>query len=103
MKMRMQHNTLDLHRTGMTRAAQQIQERYDSLMFAKSPESARSYAKELVHLVLGERASQLSLQEAMRETCRLIRPSADPREQVRFENEFIELAIWPQNSQSIAA
>ena len=99
----MQHNTPDLHRTGMTRAAQQIQERYDALMFAKSPEIARAYATELVHLVLGERASHLSLQEAMRETCRQIRPSADPREQVRFENEFIELAVWPQSSQSIAA
>jgi hypothetical protein len=89
----------------MTRAAQQIQERYNALMFAKTRESARAYATELVHLVLGERASQLSLQEAMRETCRQIRPSADPREQVRFENEFIELAVWPQsqNSESIAA
>lgn len=87
----------------MTRAAQQIQERYDALMFAKTPDSARTLGKELVQLVLGERASELSLQEAMRETCRLIRPSADPREQVRYENEFIELAIWPQNSQSMAA
>lgn len=101
--MRLQHNTLVLHQRYMTRAAQQIQERYDALMFAKTRENARDCANELVQLVLGERASQLSLQEAMRETCRLIRPSADPREQVRFENEFIELAIWPQNSQSIAA
>ena len=101
--MRVQHNTLILHRTDMTRAAQQIQERYDALMFAKTQESARARAVELVELVLSERASQLSLQEALRETCRLIRPSADPREQVRFENEFIELAVWPQNAHSIAA
>lgn len=101
--MRLQHNTALLHRTGMTRAAQQIQERYDALMFAKTPDSARACAVELVQLVLGEKASALSLQEALRETCRVIRPSADPREQIRYENEFIELAIWPQNSQSIAA
>lgn len=101
--MRLQHNTLLLHRTRMTRAAQQIQDRYDALMFAKTQDSARTHAAELVQLVLGERASELSLQEALRETCRVIRPSADPREQVRYENEFIELAIWPQNSHSMAA
>ena len=87
----------------MTRADQHVQDRYDALMFAKTQDSARTYANELVQLVLGERASQLSLQEALRETCRVMRPSSDPREQQRFENEFIELAVWPQNSHSMAA
>ncbi len=87
----------------MTRAAQQVQDRYDALMFAKGPEVAKKTALELVQLVLGEEANELSLQEALRETCRRMRPSADPREQLRFENEFIELAIWPDNSSSIAA
>jgi hypothetical protein len=87
----------------MTRAAQQIQDCYDALMFAKTPDSARAHAGELVQLVLGERASELSLQEALRETCRRVRPSADPREQLRYENEFIELAIWPQNANRMAA
>jgi hypothetical protein len=92
-----------MHRIVMTRAAQQVQDRYDVLMFAKDRESARKAAGELVRLVLGPEADELSLQEAMRETCRRIRPSADPREQQRFENEFIELAIWPETSQRVAA
>lgn len=73
-------------------------------MFAKTAEAARKSAYEFALAVLGDEASQLSLQEALRETCRRIRPSADPREQVRFENELIELGIWPaQNAHSVAA
>jgi len=73
------------------------------MMFARTPETARRAAHELVATVLGGQASGLSLQEALRECCRRIRPSGDPREQQRFENEFIELGIWPGKSQSIAA
>ena len=89
----------------MTRALQRIQERYDALMFAKSPEAARKAAHVLIQTVLGDRAAELSFQEALRETCRRVRPSSDPREQQRFENEFIELAIWPTNNHehSVAA
>jgi hypothetical protein len=87
----------------MTRAAQQIQDRYDALMFAKTAGSARKAAYALIETVLGPDASQLSFQAALRECCRRIRPSSDPREQQRFENEFIELAIWPGKSNSIAA
>jgi hypothetical protein len=89
----------------MTRAAQQIQDRYDALMFASSADAAREAAHQLVQAVLGEKADSLSLQEALRQTCRKIRPSADPREQQRFENEFIELALAPTggNSHKIAA
>ena len=87
----------------MTRAAQQIQDRYDALMFAKTAGSARKAAYALIEVVLGAEASNLPFQEALRECCRKMRPSADPREQQRFENEFIELAIWPGKSHSIAA
>jgi hypothetical protein len=87
----------------MTRAAQQIQDRYDALMFAKTAASARKTAHALIEAVLGDEARRLSFQEALRECCRKMRPSADPREQQRFENEFIELAIWPGKSNTIAA
>jgi hypothetical protein len=89
----------------MTRAAQQIQERYDALMFAKSTGAAKKAARQLVELVLGEEAAHLPLQEGLRQTCRRIRPSADPREQQRYENEFIELATAPTggHSHSVAA
>ena len=87
----------------MTRAAQQIQDRYDTLLFAKTADGAREAAHALLDLVLGERAHELSFEEALRECCRRIRPATDPREQSRFESEFVELAIWPDKSQSIAA
>ncbi|HEX4771394.1 MAG TPA: hypothetical protein VH351_11205 [Bryobacteraceae bacterium] len=79
----------------MTRAEQLTQDRYDALMFAKSPEAARNAAYALVRDVLGEEAAGLTLEESLRRTCRKLRPSADSREQVRFENEFIELALAP--------
>lgn len=87
----------------MTREAQAIQEVYDALMFARSPGDARKAGVALAQAVLGEEASGLSLQEALRRTCRKLRPSADIREQQRFENEFIELAIAPTGASHSAA
>ena len=79
----------------MTRAEQKIQNLYDALMFAKSNQAARKAGYALVQNVLGEEAAGLSFEEALRRTCRRIRPSQDPREQQRFENEFLELALAP--------
>ena len=88
----------------MNRSIQFINERYDALMFAKNPEAARKAAFELAKVVLGEEeASRLSLDEALRECCRELRPSEDPKEQARFEAEFVELGIWPNAAQRIAA
>ena len=88
----------------MNQNAQIINNRYDALMFAKTPETARKAARELAKVVLGdEEAAQLPLDEALRECCRELRPSDDPREQARFEAEFVELGIWPNNAQRIAA
>ena len=77
----------------MSREAQLIQERYDALMFAKTPESAREAARVLARTLLGETADKLSLEEAMRRSCRILRPATDQREQSRYEAEFIELAM----------
>jgi hypothetical protein len=77
----------------MTREAQLIQDRYDALMFAKNPAQAQEAARALARTVLGAQADQLSLEEAMRSCCRKLRPAADPREQARFETEFLELAL----------
>jgi hypothetical protein len=82
----------------MNRLTPLINDRYDALMFARSPETARQAARELVRTVLGEDAAGRPLEEALRETCRRIRPSQDPKEQARFETEFIELAIWPNSA-----
>ena len=79
----------------MKRLTQMINDRYDALMFAKSAETARKAARELVCVVLGEEAVDRPLEQALRETCRRLRPSHDPKEQARFEAEFIELGIWP--------
>ena len=87
----------------MNRQSQMINDRYEAMMFAKSAEDARRNARELVRLVLGDDASNQPLEEALRECCRELRPSEDPREQVRFENEFVELGIWPTQSQHRAA
>ncbi len=89
----------------MTRAEQKIQDLYDALMFAKSHNAARKSAYALIQNVLGEEAAELSFEEALRRTCRRIRPSQDPREQQRFENEFLELALAPTggNSHRVAA
>ncbi len=87
----------------MDRNAQSINDRYEALMFAKSPQAARKAARELVRVALGEEALELPLAEALRQCCRRLRPSGDPKEQERFEAEFIELGIWPNNAQKIAA
>ncbi len=87
----------------MTRADQLIHDRYEALMFAKTPELGRKAARSLVEAVLGPEGLQLSLEEALRECCRRLRPSRDPREQLRFENEFVEMGIWPGGSQRMAA
>lgn len=87
----------------MNRHTQLINERYDALMFAKSGEAARKAARELVRIVLGDEAMKLPLEQAMRECCRRLRPSEDPKEQARFEAEFLELAIWPNGSSQQAA
>ena len=88
----------------MNRAQQLINDRYEAMMFAKTPELGRKAARDLIEAVLGEEGLQSnSLEEALRQTCRKIRPSRDPREQLRFENEFVELGLWPNGSQRIAA
>lgn len=87
----------------MNRQAQQVNDRYEAMMFAKTPEAARKAARELTQLVLGEEWHNRTLDEALRETCRRLRPSDDPREQARFEAEFVELGIWPNNTQKMAA
>ncbi|MGA8026784.1 MAG: hypothetical protein WB992_06530 [Bryobacteraceae bacterium] len=87
----------------MNKNSQLINDRYEALMFAKSPEGARKAGRELVRVVLGDQATAgCSLEEGLRQVCRVFRPSADAKEQVRFENELIELAIWP-NAQTMAA
>jgi hypothetical protein len=87
----------------MNRNTQLINERYDALMFAKSPEGARRAARNLVRIVLGDEAVTLPLEQALRECCRTLRPSQDPKEQARFETEFVELGIWPGTSSQKAA
>jgi hypothetical protein len=80
-----------------------INDRYEALMFAKTPEAGRKAARELVRAVLGDEGLKRPLDEALRECCRVIRPSSDPREQARFEAEFVELGIWPAPTQTVAA
>jgi hypothetical protein len=88
----------------MNRRNQMINDRYEAMMFAKNPESARRAAQDLVEMVLGEDALAVPFEEALRQTCRKLRPSEDPREQARFEAEFLELAMLPPTShEKIAA
>jgi len=87
----------------MNRETALINDRYEAMMFAKSPEAARKAARELVGVVLGEQASRRPLEESLRECCRRLRPAEDPKEQARFEVEFVELGIWPDASQKLAA
>ncbi len=87
----------------MSNQAQLIEDRYDNLMFAKTPERARVAARELAQVVLGDEASDLSLEESLRRCCRILRPAPELRDQSRFEAEFIELGIWPNQSRSVAA
>ncbi|MGH9584808.1 MAG: hypothetical protein ACRD4O_17945 [Bryobacteraceae bacterium] len=84
----------------MPQFTKRINESYDSLMFAKSAPAARKAARELVSALLGEEALKRPLAEALRECCRLLRPAEDPREQERFEAEFVELGVWPNASQN---
>lgn len=77
-----------------------VDERYEALMFAKSPEAARSAAVQLARTLLGDNAIGLSLEEALRQCCRVLRPAHDRGEQRRFEDEFVELGIWPSKSET---
>ena len=76
---------------------------YDALMFAKTPELARKAARELVRAVLGDESLERPLDESLREVCRKIRPSSDPKEQPRYELEFVELVSGPGAAQRMAA
>ena len=87
----------------MNRESQLVNDRYESMMFAKSPEAARKAARELVRVVLGDEALRQPLDEAVRQCCRKMRPAEDPREQARFEAEFIEMAIWPNVQHKLVA
>jgi hypothetical protein len=87
----------------MNRRTQLINDRYEALMFAKTQEAARKAARELVRTVIGEEGLQKPLEQALRDCCKVLRPSHDPREQARFEAEFLELAFWPNESQRVAA
>lgn len=89
--------------TRMNRENALINDRYEAMMFAKSPEAARKAGRELVRVLLGEEALRQPLQESLRECCRRLRPAEDPKEQARFEAEFIELGIWPDVSQKLVA
>jgi hypothetical protein len=87
----------------MAQISTSIDTLYDALMFAKSPQAAQKAGEQLVRSVLGDRAAELSLRDALRECCRVLRPSQDPKEESRFEEEFIELAFWPGRSRQLAA
>lgn len=87
----------------MSRRKSLIDSQYENLLFAKSRDAAREAAVELIRIVLGEDALARPLEDALRDCCRVLRPAKDPREQLRFEQEFLELAIWPGTSHQIAA
>ncbi len=80
-----------------------IETHYDALLFAKTPDTARRAGIELVKVVLGEEATHRPLAEALRECCRVLRPARDPKDQARYEEEFIEMACCPESSKSMAA
>jgi hypothetical protein len=82
----------------MERHQQQVNDWYDTLMFANTPKQARTAARELVRLVLGEEALNRPLDDALRVVCRRIRPAEDAREQARFEAEFVELVTAPTSA-----
>ena len=87
----------------MNRHTQMINDRYEAMMFAKTSSAALAAARELIKVVLEGDGPVLSIEEGLRKCCRVLRPSQDPREQQRFEAEFIELGIWPDAAQKIAA
>ena len=82
----------------MDRHLRQVNDSYDTLMFASTPEEARSAARELVKLVLGEDALSRPLDDTLRIVCRRIRPAEDAKEQERFEAEFLELVTSPTSA-----
>jgi hypothetical protein len=86
----------------MDRNEEIISKRYDALMFARTPEEAKRSARLLAEAVLGEAGLALSLERAMKEVCRKLRPASDPRDQTRFEAEFLELVFSPTNSEHSA-
>jgi hypothetical protein len=79
----------------MDRNEELINKRYDTLMFARNPEEAKRAARLLAETVLGEEGVGMPLERAVKEVCRRIRPAADPRDQARFEAEFLELVFAP--------
>jgi hypothetical protein len=83
----------------MDRNEELISKRYDALMFARTPEEAKRAARLLADAVLGEEGLTLPLERAMKEVCRKIRPASDPRDQARFEAEFLELVFAPTNGE----
>ncbi len=83
----------------MARTSEVIDARYEALLFAKSAAEARRAAFELIEVVLGDEAVDYSLERGLRQCCQVLRPADDPKEQVRYENEFIELGIWPPTTQ----
>jgi hypothetical protein len=87
----------------MTRHAELIHARYEAMLFAKNADEARHAARELVRVALGDDALDMPLEEGLRECCRELRPANDPREQLRFEAEFVELGLWPQAASRVAA
>jgi hypothetical protein len=92
-----------MHQKIMKRLKSLIDSHYEALLFAKSAPEAREAAGELVRIVLGEDALARPLEDAVRDCCRVLRPAKDPREQLRFEEEFLDLAIWPGASRKMAA
>lgn len=86
----------------MDRNEELINKRYDALMFARNPQEAKRAAKLLAEAVLGEAGLGLPLERAMKEVCRKIRPATDPRDQARFEAEFLELIFEPTGGQVAA-
>src|SRR5450432_4117297 len=82
----------------MDRNEEIINKRYDALMFARTPQEAKRAAKLLAESVLGQDGLQLPLERAMKEVCRKLRPASDPRDQARFEAEFLEMVFAPTNS-----
>ena len=82
----------------MDRHLQQVNTWYDTLMFANSPKQARTAARELVRLVLGESALSQPLEDNLKIVCRRLRPAEDAKEQARFEAEFLELVTAPSSA-----
>ncbi len=82
----------------MDRRLQQVNTWYDTLMFANSPRQARTAARELVKLVLGESALDQPIEDALKIVCRRLRPAEDAKEQARFEAEFLELVTAPTSA-----